>query len=102
MQAQRRLPDLQTGNEHDLYGEANAELPPMAPPPFPTSLAQEGLELPPISSPAHELQAQLKSAFEAPIEDEERWPFRNTMAALVFGCGLFWGGVIWGLTQIFA
>ena len=102
MQAQRRLPDHKTGNAHSLYGEAQANQPPVAPPPFPTALVHESLELPQISSPAHELQAQLMSAFEAPMKDKERWPFRYTMAALIFGCGLFWGGVIWVLTQVFA
>lgn len=96
MQAQRKLPDSLMGEAH----AADSLVPPMPPPPFATD--QAGLELPAIASPAHELQAQLQSAFEAPMDEQERWPYRNTLALLIFSCSVFWGGVIWGLTQLFA
>ena len=67
------------------------------PPPFPTpSMGEAGA----AASPAHALQERLHSAFAEPVI-ENRWSSRQTLAFLIFTCGVFWGAVIAGAIHFF-
>ena len=70
----------------------------VAPPPVPT-IGASG-EAPSIPSPAHALQERLESAFAEPVV-ENRWSPRQTLAFLVFSCGVFWGAMIGGAIHFF-
>jgi len=98
MAAQHKIPDLFSG---EAIG-ASDDLATIAPPPFPVSAINPELEVPPHpqASPAHQLQQELRDAFET--EDEKRLPLRQSLALVIYVCGAFWGLVIWGLTQAFA
>jgi len=93
MQAQRK-----TSKSHAPSSLDSTPAERVSPPPF-ADIAQAGTALA-IPSPAHALQHQVHSAFAEPVEDA-RWSPRRTTAFLLFTCGAFWGGAIWGLMQLF-
>jgi len=93
MQAQRKTSQSHSPASLDLPTSEAVPAPPFA------DVAEASTALA-IPSPAHALQQQVHSAFAAPLT-QDRWSPRRTIAFLLFTCGAFWGGVIWGLMQLF-
>ncbi len=54
-----------------------------------------------LNSPARRLQSTLEQQWDAPVEDEAKWPVGRTVAFVFVTCSLFWGGIFYFGQAIF-
>lgn len=80
---------------------AHQNWPEAAPPPPPPAAAApaDATQHLAVPSPAQALQGQVHAAF-TPQPRAYFWTPRRAYAAMIFGCGLFWGGVLYSLLQL--